>query len=110
MTNKRFQEFLQKWFNEKISLNTKKSNDYAGEDETLKNFKQMSAILNDYEVRPPWTPAKWALVMCLMKIQRLLNIIQDCKVPKNEALDDTLQDQSLYTDLARACLIDEEVL
>lgn len=107
MTNEVFQKLIKEWAEQKLVLNTKKSNDYAGDDETLKNFKQMSAILNDYDIKQPFTPSKWALIMCLMKIQRVLNIIQDSKTPSNESIDDTMQDLSLYADLVRACLIDK---
>ena len=109
MTNKNFREYLIKWNKEALELNEKKSNDYASDDETLKNFKQMSSVLNAYGIKPPFTASKWALIMCLMKIQRLFNLIQSHKIQCNETLDDTLKDLMLYAALGRACLMDEEV-
>ena len=110
MKNSVFQYLLDKWHNKKKELSAKKSNDYAGEDETLKNFKQMSAVLNAYNFKPPWTPFKFALIMQLMKIQRELNLIQDCKHPENEPLEDTESDKALYGDLGHACLVDEGLI
>ena len=76
----------------------KKGHDYATTD-VLSNFKRLSraaSILN-IDVR---TPVGYALFMCLMKLDRINNLVTQEKKPENESVEDSFVDNLGYTILA----------
>ena len=83
-----------------------KAHDYAGED-LLANFKRMSEIAKQYRINFSNLP-EYALFMCLMKIDRIMNLLKDEKTPKNEALNDSFVDLFNYSILAYECYYEEK--
>ncbi len=108
MKAKDFEANLKRWNQEGLALTKRKGHDYSGEDDTLLNFKTIAKVLNAYKIRPPFTAAKVAMIYVLLKVQRLFNLLQNNKKPKNESIDDTAKDLTLYTQLLRACIMDEK--
>ena len=89
-------------------LRIKKCQDYAKDDDALKNFKNMSKILSTLKIDISKSYGI-ALVYVVLKIDRLCNLIFQKKEinPENESVLDTFEDLSNYIDLARENFIEE---
>ena len=85
-----------------------KSNDYADDDEHLKNFKDCHAVLKTLDIDPRRGSAHVALVYIILKIQRLSNLLRKGVGPTNEAIVDTILDARLYLALLHGCLEDKK--
>ena len=75
-----------------------KSEDYATED-VLSNFKQVSSAAKALNI-DVGNSTNYALFMCLLKIARLTNLINNNKVPNNESIEDSFVDLIGYSKLA----------
>jgi hypothetical protein len=75
-----------------------KGEDYAGED-VLSNFKQVSEAAKVLNINVD-EPTNYALFMCILKIARLSNLINNNKVPNNEGIEDSFIDLIGYAKLA----------
>ena len=105
MKNADYRKILsEEMFEPIMELTERKSHDYAGEGDTLSNFKiqaQMQSKLLGYEV----SPAEVALQFVIVKLVRLANL--KGKEPRNESVLDTIRDAINYLGLHYACRIDE---
>lgn len=83
-------------------IHTKKTHDYATED-VLSNFKRVSEIIKILGVDPT-TPHGMACVYIILKMDRFCNLTfrKSNDLPKNEAVEDTLDDWKNYLDLLEA--------
>jgi hypothetical protein len=82
-----------------------KGEDYATED-VLSNFKQVSSAAKVLNI-DVGNPTNYALFMCVLKIARLTNLINNNKVPNNESIDDSFIDLIGYSKLAYCNYKDE---
>ena len=89
----------------KIALSEKKSNDYATSD-ILSNFKRVSELARLLNLNVQ-TKAGYCLLLCVMKIDRISNLLSKNTEPSNESLQDSIMDLSLYVDLLGALLSEE---
>ena len=81
-----------------IQVLRSKGEDYAGED-VLSNFKQVSQAAKALNINVD-EPTNYALFMCILKIARLSNLINNNKVPNNEGIEDSFIDLIGYAKLA----------
>lgn len=81
-----------------IQVLRSKGEDYAGED-VLSNFKQVSEAAKALNINVD-EPTNYALFMCILKIARLSNLINNNKVPNNEGIEDSFIDLIGYAKLA----------
>lgn len=84
----------------------KKGGDYASEGDVLQNFKRVAEINKLLGINVH-TPEGYALMMIILKIDRLANLLSSGKAPNNESLDDTLDDMKGYTFLL-SCILKEK--
>jgi hypothetical protein len=89
-----------------MELSKGKSHDYADQD-VLANFKRISKIAKLFDITFKNT-YEYALFMCIMKLDRLHNLLKQGKTPKNESLIDTQQDLFNYSNLMYACIREPE--
>jgi hypothetical protein len=89
-----------------LALSESKSHDYATID-VLSNFKRVSAIAKLYNITFK-APYEYAMFMVLMKLDRFQNLMTQIKTPKNESLEDTVQDAVNYLLLMNACLEEQK--
>jgi hypothetical protein len=82
-----------------------KGEDYATED-VLSNFKQVSSAAKVLNI-DVGNPTNYALFMCVLKIARLTNLINNNKVPNNESIEDSFIDLIGYSKLAYCNYKDE---
>jgi len=83
-----------------------KGEDYATED-VLSNFKQVSSAAKALNI-DVGNPTNYALFMCVLKIARLTNLINNNKVPNNESIEDSFVDLIGYSKLAYCNYKDDE--
>lgn len=96
-------------FERRMEIRKTKGHDYANKD-VLANFKASAAVykaLKDYDMEIDLTTAHGvAMWYQILKILRRLNLYKKGVTPKNESLEDTIDDNSNYLDLERECFID----
>jgi len=92
MRAKEFDKIYRELVDNRLTLIQKKRNDYAGEDNVFDNFEETARQLNI-------TIDQVFLFWITIKRQRLSNLLVNCKSPKNESLEDTLEDLANYVDL-----------
>jgi hypothetical protein len=89
-----------------IEVLKSKGEDYATED-VLSNFKQVSSASKVLNI-DVGDPTNYALFMCILKIARLTNLINNNKTPNNESIDDSFVDLIGYSKLAYCNYKDNE--
>lgn len=89
-----------------IEVLKSKGEDYATED-VLSNFKQVSSASKVLNI-DVGDPTNYALFMCILKIARLTNLINNNKTPNNESIDDSFVDLIGYAKLAYCNYKDNE--
>lgn len=89
-----------------IEVLKSKGEDYATED-VLSNFKQVSSASKVLNINVG-DPTNYALFMCILKIARLTNLINNNKTPNNESIDDSFVDLIGYSKLAYCNYKDNE--
>lgn len=96
-------------FDKRMKIRETKGHDYASANNILLNFYQMALLSKTLNLgcHEPW---EIAMLYTLLKIQRLCNLLKGDKVPKNEALEDTIMDLKNYIDLMEECLIDQGII
>jgi hypothetical protein len=96
-------------FNRKRAIITKsKRHDYAGED-VLGNFKrqgQIATILQLNELYKKYPAIAEALKDHLLKLDRIVNLLNKGDTPVHESIEDTFIDGANYWDLAYACYME----
>lgn len=92
MNGEKFDIIYKELVDGRLSLIQKKRNDYAGDDNVFSNFEETARELNI-------TVDKVFLFWITVKRQRLANLLVNCKSPKNEPIEDTLEDLANYVDL-----------
>lgn len=68
----------------------------------LANFKTVSTIVQLLKIDTT-TPEGYAMLMVVLKLQRINNLLSSGKAPSNEAIDDSFKDGINYFRLAFAC-------
>jgi hypothetical protein len=101
MDRKKFNQLVDEFVNASSVLLKSKSHDYASED-VLSNFKRVTAIAKQYRFDFSNLP-EYALFMCCMKADRIMNLFKGNKKPKNEAIEDSFADMFNYCLLAYVC-------
>ena len=100
--NKRLKEIQIKSF----EILESKRYDYAdAEVDVLSNFKEVTAMAQLFKIDFS-QPHHYALLMVLMKYQRLQNLLSKGKTPKNESVLDTTIDAINYAFLLDACILE----
>jgi len=106
MIRKDFEDIINKFVKESLDLSLSKAHDYATED-ILANFKRVSNIAKELKIDFSYL-WEYAMFMCIMKLDRLQNLLKQNKQPKNESIKDTVQDALNYLFLMLACLIESK--
>ena len=106
MTKEKQLEIITTLDNKLIEVLKTKGEDYAGED-VLSNFKQVSEAAKALGLNVT-DPTNYALFMCVLKIARLTNLINNNKVPNNESIEDSFVDLIGYSKLAYCNYKDNE--
>jgi len=106
MDQGQFNQLFSKLTKECFELLDSKGQDYANEDK-LDNFKRVTAIAKLYHIDFS-QPYHYALLMVLMKLERLQNLRSQGKTPKHESVQDTVRDAINYLYLTYACLVEKQ--
>lgn len=89
-----------------LSILDSKGNDYASEEDVLKNFKEVSTMCNILNIDSR-TLYGTHLFYIVLKLQRLCNLLTSDKVAMNESISDTISDFRNYLALL-TCSIEEK--
>lgn len=92
MKAEQFDNIYKELVEKRLALIQKKRNDYAGEANVFDNFEETARQLG-------LTVDQVFLFWITIKRQRLSNLLVNCRSPKNESLEDTLEDLANYVDL-----------
>lgn len=92
MKAKEFDKIYKDLADSRLSLIQKKRNDYAGTNNVFSNFEETARELNI-------TVDQVFIFWITIKRQRLANLLLNSKSPKNESVEDTLEDLANYVDL-----------
>lgn len=104
MTNRDFEVLLKAMHRWESDIHDKKSADYAGDNDTLSNFKHQADICRVLDLpEEPWAES---IRMLIVKLVRFVNLAKKGGKPKNESRMDTVGDGRQYFLLAEACLED----
>jgi len=96
--------FIRRW-----AIKEAKTHDYATDD-MLSNFKRVSTLVKTLDI-DVGTPHGIGIVYILLKLDRLCNLLFRRKSkPKNESLQDTVDDILNYMELLEEVLIDMGIL
>jgi len=106
MKEETYLEMIKESFKRRLEIHVRKSHDYASTQEILGNFKRVASLLGTLKVDPS-CPKGVAIIYIMLKIDRLCNLIFWGKKPKNESIQDTIDDLKNYCDLLEACIKDE---
>jgi len=106
MKEEEYLTMVQESYKRRLEIHKRKSHDYADEDEVLGNFKRVAKILEALKVNVG-RPTGVAVVYIVLKLDRLCNLVFTGKKPKNEAVEDTIDDMKNYVDLLEGCIRDE---
>jgi len=99
MNQETFLKMAKEKFKKRIELTLRKSHDYATDD-ILSNFKRMANLAETLQIgRPCWEAWDMALLLLMLKIDRLNNLLRNEKKPENESIKDTELDMGNYSDL-----------
>jgi hypothetical protein len=101
-----FKELVKNSFAKRFTIFDSKAHDYATED-CLSNFKRMARLCTELNVDVR-KPEGVALFYNVMKLYRLAILIHKETSPKNESLDDNINDLQNYIDLLRGLLYEKE--
>jgi len=101
-----FNEIVKNSFSKRFAIFDRKSYDYATTEDCLSNFKRVSFICDKIHIDVS-KPEGIALLYIIMKIDRLTNLLNKGSHPKNESIDDTINDLQNYIDILR-CLLYEK--
>ena len=87
------------------TIRNSKSKDYA-DDNILSNFQRLSdaSLALQIDTR---TPVGCSLFMCLMKIDRINNILTKGDTPENESIQDSFKDLKNYVNLTYLNYVEE---
>jgi len=96
-------------FEKRLKIRINKSYDYASTEDILGNFKRVAAMCKLFNINVQ-EPFGYAQLMCLLKLDRINNLINNDKKPKNESVKDSFRDLKNYIDLSEEILIAEEKL
>ena len=102
MNSEKFNQYLKDLNSKSSDILASKSHDYADAD-MLSNFKRNSEIAKNFKIDYSEF-YHHALMMTLMKWDRVQNLVGQGKTPKNESIEDTLIDLVNYTILTTACI------
>ncbi len=105
MNAKEYMDRVEKRYLQRIELCQKKSCDYANED-VLSNFKRVGAIEEILRIKELPAPLTYGFHFIILKLDRWINLLLKDTEPKNETLDDTIQDLENYIDLTEATYSD----
>lgn len=102
MREEEYLKILEESQKRRREIHTKKTHDYATED-VLSNFKRVAQMIDILGIDPK-TPHGMACVYILLKMDRFCNLAfrKTEDAPKNEAVEDTLDDWKNYLDLLEA--------
>lgn len=106
LTEAEYLTLVEESFKRRLALHQKKSHDYASTEEVLGNFKRVAKILQILNVDPTRSTGT-GMIYIILKIDRFCNLAFSGKVPKNESVQDTIDDLKNYVDLLEGCWIDE---
>jgi len=105
MNRREFDRLCIDSFLRRFSLSRLKAQDYAGEEDTLSNFKRVAQICETLNVDVS-KPEGVATFFIIHKLDRLWRLIRLGQTPVNEGLRDTLDDLRNYADLLEAILVE----
>lgn len=106
MREEEYLKIIEDSWERRRKIHAKKTHDYATED-VLSNFKRVAKIVELLGIDPT-TPHGIACVYIILKIDRFCNLVfrKSEEVPKNEAVEDTIDDMKNYLDLLEGCYLE----
>ena len=109
MDRKTFNQTIAESREKRDAISKAKSDDYAGAEEVLGNFKRTALMLSTVfsaKLKKPLNADDVALIYIILKIDRYANLTGNSKVPNNEGIEDTIHDMQNYVELFEACYKD----
>lgn len=109
MNTDEYMKMVEESHQRRIGIMKSKRYDYAEDADALANFKRLGQAAKILRIHKLWetNPAlAYALFMVIMKVDRIVNLTESGKTPKNEAIQDTWDDGVNYLQLAQAIYID----
>lgn len=98
MKEEEYLEILENSIKRRREIHSKKTKDYATKD-VLSNFKRVAKLMEILEIDTT-VPHGVACMYILLKMDRFCNLVFRQKVePKNESVEDTIDDWKNYLDL-----------
>lgn len=94
---------MKKSYQRRVQILKKKGNDYSKTCDTLSNFKEMSVLANILGIKVS-EPEGYCLMFVLIKLHRICNLIYQGVKPKNESINDSIDDMQNYLELLRGLL------
>lgn len=88
------------------AISLSKGKDYADAD-MLANFKTVSTVVELLKIDTT-KPEGYAMLMVILKLQRINNLLSSGKAPSNEAVGDSFVDGINYFRLAFACYAEQK--
>lgn len=104
-------EELKKAFEEnskkRLSILESKGEDYASKTGVTENFYRVSKVAKLLNINVG-DPAQYALFMCIMKLDRISNLLNNMSKINNESIEDSLDDLQNYVFLSRAIYLQDK--
>lgn len=106
-------EELKKEFEEnskkRLSILESKGEDYASKVGMTNNFNRVSKIAKELNIDVR-DPVQYALFMCIMKLDRISNLLNSTSKVNNESIEDSLDDLQNYVFLSRVIYLENKVV
>lgn len=99
-------QILDNIFDSLKSTLIKKGNDYGKDEDVLSNFKEVSAIAGILKIDVS-NPVHYSLFMVILKMCRMMNLLNSNKEVKNEPLEDSFVDGINYMILSYMILVEQ---
>jgi len=105
MDRKEFNKIVDEFMGKSANVLKSKSHDYAEIDDVLINFKRVTKIAKEYRFDFS-NLHEYGLFMCVLKIDRIMNLTKGNKSPNNESVQDSFIDLFNYVLLSHICYIE----
>lgn len=108
MLRRQILELVQEGASRREAIMIKKSEDYSTDTDALLNFKQVSKVCFILGIDPSTRSEDAVFFFVIHKLQRWLNLRN--RDPKNESVQDTIDDLHNYIDLAYAAMVERDMV
>ena len=108
MKRRDYEKLINRFIKDSVNLSAGKAKDYAGNEDILANFKRVGKIAKEF--RFDFTNSTDSpLMMCTLKMDRIINLLKNKKQPTNESVKDSFMDLLNYVLLTYANFVEENI-